>query len=732
MPKAPAKAKSRASAAKSVAKPPPKAPSRGKPAVPKFSASASGPAAKKPPAIVPKPSGEDAWAEEIVEDFINKRLKNVGKDVLASRRNSKGQSIRDVVHAEVLEKKSVGGRLSTQFRVNLFKDFNLKASPVDLIGKDITLEMLENCDPELQSRLAMLHADNPAQRKSEPFMKFLTYAGPFNADEMNLILTGIQEDAIVQSDLSTKLHGALLMHMARTDAVKNHNDIWHAYFSNFDFRFGELFSLLGTTGFDLSDFMEKYADVFPMFCKGSDFTLVREAIQKETDPPTAALDRVLASFKSARIIFQAQSIGLSYRLYTARVEKQIESLEHHNFEASEYESFARVMRADAKLMFGDNASGDEEMEIKVSIFGASDTMTVTEPNDTWYVPALLRMKFIAAVNKDVDRMPWEDLWFEASPPEDVPISFKVPERHLKENIAARRKALKTLGLNATTFKEMKEVMIANKKAICEHDRFFEHEIHFLLNHVEVLAMNHIQEAIVAEIPKEDSAATELPEVAKKIDEIYRGTLALACGKVFRDEIHAVLTAVRSLAEGQGPDAENIGLMSEFYRRVAKALEVYCSQEVVQKEGTSSVLFGRRALAWEYKRIVNIAANELPSISEFAMLRKFEWMLEKPKRVVLNKWVYEASLREELLHQKRLEDGDVQGDDGADEPSASEPAKASKSTSSSSKAAKKDSAATPSSAPKAAGKAALKGSASSGAGGASKVKHPALLKFIKPS
>jgi len=156
--------------------------------------------------------------EDAVERLVTSRLaRNIPADVLAGRRNNSGQSIRDILAEEVRKTRKNGGRLSSKFWSCLRTDFQLDLSVADLLppGEDLSQEEM---DSELLDRLNLIHHENPAARKSEPFIQYMGMCGELRYAEFALTLRAIQESSVVHRTASTKLSIAVLGYIARMAA----------------------------------------------------------------------------------------------------------------------------------------------------------------------------------------------------------------------------------------------------------------------------------------------------------------------------------------------------------------------------------------------------------------------------------------------------------------------------------------------------------------------------------
>lgn len=155
--------------------------------------------------------------EDAVERLVMLRLgKTVPKEILEGRRNSKGQSIRDYIAEEIRSKRKVSGRLASRFWATLHTEFQLTSSAADLLEDDTMDVDKDSMNSELLDRLALLHHENPAARKLDPFLSFIGVAPELTYTELVLILRAIQEGAVILRKAATRLHMGVLAYIHRT------------------------------------------------------------------------------------------------------------------------------------------------------------------------------------------------------------------------------------------------------------------------------------------------------------------------------------------------------------------------------------------------------------------------------------------------------------------------------------------------------------------------------------
>jgi hypothetical protein len=155
-------------------------------------------------------------AEEAVERLVVTRFaKTVPPEVLGGRRNQKGQSIRQFLPDEVRRKRKLNGRIRSKFWSSLRQEFELDCSSADLLPEAEEMEA-DDMDKEVLERLNLINHENPAARKTEPFIQYIGVCEEFSYAKLVLVLRAIQEGAVVMKKSATKLSLAVLVYIART------------------------------------------------------------------------------------------------------------------------------------------------------------------------------------------------------------------------------------------------------------------------------------------------------------------------------------------------------------------------------------------------------------------------------------------------------------------------------------------------------------------------------------
>jgi len=152
-----------------------------------------------------------------VDRVMSTRLtKTYPAPLLEGARNSKGQSIRDVLKLQIRENKDNKKKLTTAFWTKLATEFCLSSSAADLLPDPV--DDANICD-ELVDKLGIAHSDNPASRSVEPLERFLDECPQLSYVECYGILHASMEGPLVIRSASVRMLIAFLKYLGRTCGV---------------------------------------------------------------------------------------------------------------------------------------------------------------------------------------------------------------------------------------------------------------------------------------------------------------------------------------------------------------------------------------------------------------------------------------------------------------------------------------------------------------------------------
>ena len=142
-----------------------------------------------------------------------------------------------------------------------------------------------------------------------------------------------------------------------------------------------------------------------------------------------------------------------------------------------------------------------------------------------------------------------------------------------------------------------------------------------------------------------------------LQKVKGSTLCAAVGPSLEAEVGGMISTVRSLSEGVGPDAKAITTFSPFYKSCIKKLEnCYWVQATVDGTGVERRIFGRKALHYQMREIEDkLSKNEEVDLGALKSFRTFSWLLTQEQRDQTSAWI-SKSLSSHMLNQKAITSG----------------------------------------------------------------------------
>lgn len=171
-------------------------------------------------------------SDDKVERVIGRKLSHLDSCMLDSRRNAKGETVRDAIRSGLKKLGSKRKYLSPEFWTDLYTDFDLHSAifthlPDAPDGLQVSDDLLEALVPA--------SSENPACRSSEPLQAYLDYAtAPVNKAERLLLLQACAEGPFVTRKQAHKLHLMVLKHMGKFSLHTTYPDIWDVVRESFD------------------------------------------------------------------------------------------------------------------------------------------------------------------------------------------------------------------------------------------------------------------------------------------------------------------------------------------------------------------------------------------------------------------------------------------------------------------------------------------------------------------
>jgi hypothetical protein len=280
-----------------------------------------------------------------VQRLIDGKLAGLDDAMLESRRNSKGQSVRDALE-EALVTRGMGESkkyLSSRFWVSFYESFSL-ASP-GFPGLPKLDEQAEH-NPELVEVLLMVHNENPIQRTEEPFLRYLDHSPAATEQELIGMLHSSVEGALVSRRLSHRMQLAILSHIGKSSLHENFPDIWKEVHDRLDLVLMHEFKTMEARGVLRHEFVARYSKGCGCFMNLTLLSGVEDALSKSLKPDPVSLTGLMQS-QIGGAMFTHEGLRFQYETYVANCNSRLSNLSHNDFETTEVETFRTLMANEA-------------------------------------------------------------------------------------------------------------------------------------------------------------------------------------------------------------------------------------------------------------------------------------------------------------------------------------------------------------------------------------------------
>jgi len=376
---------------------------------------------------------------------------------------------------------------------------------------------------------------------------------------------------------------------------------------------------------------------------GDDFLRV------ENDPELADLQRCMATPIEASL-YAAQAIRLQCLQYVESAKAGVKTCYFHNFEADAVKDFKHLMKREVDILV---AAGHESFVKKVQTLSflvvPKLSHEITHLADEWKNLYSNEVKGIGINSGQFPRLPWEVLLWGQDPIPGLPQAMVLPREVVEEFLPCRKAALGLLGGGGDgelTTKDMIKTMTQNFKKLKSVNRTWDLERIFLIKHVEGLLLEQIVTSVLDTFPdfqpKTKKINLDAPQTA--IQEALSSRTCAALDIGVAKEFKSVASMLSNLAAGIAPLEADISTLSSFHRRVLKACEIYCWEqvEVVLANGKARgkvVKFGKDALLTQFAAVeAQVAAGANSDPGAFQNFRRFSWLLDKAQRDQVDLWI----------------------------------------------------------------------------------------------
>lgn len=579
--------------------------------------------------------------EEQAQRAIKSKRIDDGYDqalIYALRCKESGESILEVVVAELCKNGNLRKKLKTQFWAGIHARFDLTraifgALPAIPDDHEFAKDMVEAMLPA--------HAENPTERTIEPFERYLDWAPKHCQHDVMAMSNACVEGHVMRQRTSQQLMVALLNYFGRHELPTEMPELWAAVRHAMD---ASMLNHYKVSSLARRNYIQAHMPALQALFSTDPLKQIITAVNSETLPPVVALE-VAMNIATGCCMFKDEAVEVRYAEFIKSIETRLVDLLGNGYADSEVEAFKEVSLAQAKAL---SSSGVKAFDKKASDFASlAKTLTceIISINYEWAWRLTGHAKTLALSQNIVPRMPWEQLCFgkEALLP-GVSETAQPPESLLRANRNARDACLALFdGAGRTpTLLEMKDTVTSYQKDLRSTDISFAQEISFLLTVADGVVQQKVRGQLIACFPSSAKPEVAFVDARKALRELKKPTLVLCSGPALQKEVDAIALFMNQLLEDQCPASALAPATSKFFAQVRELSENFLTTSAVEKDG----LFKKPCLV-RGKVAVELLYSEFESkggdidTDRLVKIKTFMWMLSGEQRKKVNAKIAEG-------------------------------------------------------------------------------------------
>ena len=579
-------------------------------------------------------------SEERVQRIIDRKFANIDAVIIDSRRNKAGQSLRDVIAQALRDLTPRRKYLSFAFWTKLFDDFDLHSAFVEQlppVGDHIPIA------DDLLEALMVATAENPATRSSEPLEAFLEFCTAVNEAELVLILKSTVEGPVISRRQSRKMQLFLMKHIGRASVHTKFPHIWNVIREPFDGVLNAAYKEhQAKCDSSRLNFIRAHSEALHSFVSPDQLSSMVDVIQNRANVDQRIL-REVAQTAIGASLFLPESLQLNYANFITNCTEQLNSIEHNDFEYSEYLSFRQVMLAETNALIKQGHKPYAKKATSLEFLGREMEVSVSSIHDEWDLRFKARIKSIAVSTGDLPRLPWERISFgDSGHLAGLPTVVRIPPKLLESARNAREAAIKATDGSGASFSEMRQLI--NHKdtldTLMSIDRSFILEFNFLVHSAEPLCVESIRHSISQALPTLE-VGKEIDESIQTIRKVKLSPMVTACGFTLHKELEGVLLFLQNLVDYVPPPSSKLAGVSPFFKCVLSAAENFLRLEVQKApnnelaSGDKVILVGKRAIYYLFSQFTRLKEEESPS-EYLQQFKRFAWLLTPAQAAQVDK------------------------------------------------------------------------------------------------
>lgn len=222
--------------------------------------------------------------------------------------------------------------------MNVIQDFRLATVVSDMIPEP---EEQLPIDKHLQKAVETAHAKNPIHRRIEPLERFLAFCGKLNKCEVYLTIQATFESSAIMKSAHDKLLIALLKYIDRVDQWNEIQEFTTPLHPMFESAMIDLWDASQKSSTRI-DFVEAYKGPISLLLGAASVAGIQQAEIAGTAPASQFVAAAMQTHLGSALYCDLGN-GLRWTGFLDSVQRQLDDLVYHQFDADEVRSFNTLM-----------------------------------------------------------------------------------------------------------------------------------------------------------------------------------------------------------------------------------------------------------------------------------------------------------------------------------------------------------------------------------------------------
>ena len=546
------------------------------------------------------------------------------KNFVASLRNPAGDSISDLVSAEILRTGTRSTTLATSFWQRIFAEFKLQERMF------VTLPEAGpgSIPAELEESLVPAHSENPATRTIEPFLQYLEVAPKLDATALLRMVRACGDGPIVNRKQSHAMLLAVLKYIGKHELHLSIPYVWLHIAAGMDSHMTKHFWSSPLEGVHFADgHMVALSALIDKVALRSVISALVTGTHINPDDL-----RVVLSTRVGTAMFEDQALEFQYDQFVLLKASLLDALMETTFDQQTVEMTTSIMHEEVRKLVAIGFRMYKPRQLNFNFLQQPVTCDVPSLHDEWSFGLMALAKTLAVLQNKLPRLPWEVVCFGQGAIPGVSSVVKAPEAMLKSNLATRNMTIKMFAgmhLGDLTFSRMKSEVSKMRCDLCQVDASFIQEIEFLVNVAEPFVETKVHKDVLACFPSADKFCT-IAETMKNIEKIKQSAMLHASNTTLLRDVEGCLAFISDLHMRYVPASSRFcSIQTAFFAEVLARCELFLhtfDKRAVPDENLSVTVqvHGKKALEIIFKDFVDHDGSGHAETGR--LLLAFGWLL----------------------------------------------------------------------------------------------------------